>query len=127
WIGQAMFAVQLGDTSQIGGGGVSVTAPAVTPPSAPGPHVAGPGGTGVMTPPPSPTPPVLTAAGSPSGPDPVGIPQPPIIRRSMGSKSGVNLLGDLERWAFPDNQKVTQATLTLNGVSIKELRDLCIK
>lgn len=50
-----------------------------------------------------------------------------MIRRSLGAKTGVNLLGDLEKWALPDAQKVTQAVLTLNGVSVKELRDLCIK
>ncbi len=51
----------------------------------------------------------------------------PVIRRSLGAKSGVNLLGELEKWAFADAQKVTQASLTLTGISIKDLRDLCIK
>jgi hypothetical protein len=51
----------------------------------------------------------------------------PVIRRSLGAKSGVNLLGELEKWAFADAQKVTQASLTMNGISIKDLRDLCIK
>ena len=45
----------------------------------------------------------------------------------MGAKTGVNLLGELEKWALPDAQKVTQASLTVTGVSIKELRDLCMK
>jgi hypothetical protein len=39
----------------------------------------------------------------------------------------VNLLGEIEKWALPDAQKVTQAVFTLSGVSVKELRDLCIK
>jgi hypothetical protein len=39
----------------------------------------------------------------------------------------VNLLGEIEKWALPDAQKVTQAVLALRGVSVKELRDLCIK
>ncbi len=51
----------------------------------------------------------------------------PVIHRSLGAKTGVNLLGDLERWALPDNQKVTQASLTINGISIKDLRELCMK
>jgi hypothetical protein len=33
----------------------------------------------------------------------------------------------LEKWALPDAQRVTQAVLTLNGVSVKELRELCVK
>jgi hypothetical protein len=54
------------------------------------------------------------------------VPQP-IVRRSLGAKSGINLLGDLEKMALPDAQRVTQASLTFNGISIKELRDLCTK
>ena len=55
-------------------------------------------------------------------------PQPqPVIRRSLGAKTGVNLLGEIEKWALPDALNVTQAVLTLSGVSVKELRDLCIK
>ena len=59
-----------------------------------------------------------------NGPEPLAA---PIIRRSLGAKSGVNLLGELEKWAFADAQKITQASLTMNGISIKDLRDLCIK
>ena len=54
-------------------------------------------------------------------------PAQPVIRRSLGAKTGVNLLGEIEKWALPDGQKVTQAVFTLNAVSIKELRDLCVK
>lgn len=51
----------------------------------------------------------------------------PIIHRSLGSKTGINLLGDLERWALPDGQSVNQALLTFNGVTVKELRELCTR
>src|SRR5208283_4020945 len=114
--GQAMFAVQLGEPSQVGGSGVAVL---VTSPVTP---------TGTVISQPSPGPTVVTPL-----PNPITIPitgdptsTPPIIRRSLGAKTGVNLLGDLETWALPDAQKVTQASLTFNGVSVKELRDLCM-
>ena len=51
----------------------------------------------------------------------------PVIRKSMGAKTGINLLGDLETWAYPDNQRITQASLTINDLSVKELRDLCTR
>jgi hypothetical protein len=125
--GQAMFAVQLGDPSQVGGGGVVVVTPPVVAPT------SGMGQT-VVAPPPtsatggfvSPTP----TGVDPPGPGPGSIvvtAAPPVIRRSLGPKTGVNLLGDLEKWALPDGQKVSQASLTFNGVSIKELRDVCMK
>jgi hypothetical protein len=114
WVsGQAMFAVQLGDPSQVGGGGVVVTPP-VIPPITPGPTVVPPLPTPEPGPIPTPGPTTATAV-------------PPVIRRSLGAKTGVNLLGDLEKWALPDGQKVTQASLTFNGVSVKELRELCMK
>ena len=55
------------------------------------------------------------------------VPAIPVIRQSLGAKTGVNLLSDLEKWGYPDGQKVTQASLTINDLSIKELRDLCTK
>lgn len=117
--GKELLAVQLVETSQVGGGGVSVTAP--TPPALqPAPT---PGG----------SPPIgSTPQPSPSWPAPQPVPiQPtavqPVIRRSMGAKTGINLLGDLEKWALPDAHKVTQASLTLSNLSVKELRDLCTK
>ena len=117
--GQAMFAVQLGETSQVGSGGVVVTPPI---PVAPLPLPPGPISQ------PGPLPPNPPIGGVPTPPLPVGGVQPqPVIRRSLGAKSGVNLLGEIEKWALPDAQKVTQAVLTLSGVSVKELRDLCIK
>ncbi len=122
--GQAMFAVQLGDPSQVGGGGVVVgTAPAAVAPAGPAPPIPSPasGNGGAVS---SPTGPILP----PFGPGPLVVaPTQPIIRRSLGPKTGMNLLGDLEKWAFPDGQKVTQALLTFNGLSVKELRELCMK
>jgi hypothetical protein len=110
YTGQAMFAVQLGETSQVGGGGVAVTP--VAPVAQPAPAQIIPEPTIPGNPPPQPgiIPPTL-----------------PVIRRSLGAKTGVNLLGEIEKWALPDAQKVTQALLTINGVSVKELRDLCTK
>ena len=67
--------------------------------------------------------PAPVATPAPTG----GQAPPPVIRRSVGAKTGVNLLGELEQWALPDGQKVIQASLTLSGVSVKELRDLCVK
>jgi hypothetical protein len=119
--GKEMLAVQLVETSQVGGGGVSVTPP--TPPTPqPAPTPGGTGPTG-LTPQPPPTLPI-----SPTPPGPLPPPEgQPVIRRSMGAKTGINLLGDLEKWALPDAHRVTQASLTLSNVSVKELRDLCTK
>lgn len=108
--GNEMFAVQLGEPSQVGGGGVVVNLPI--------PAVSQPTPTAPL---PQPEPPI---------PQPQPTPVPPaqpVIRRSIGAKSGVNLLGELEKWALPDAQKVSHASLTFNGVSVKELRDLCMK
>jgi hypothetical protein len=125
--GQSMFAVQLGETSQVGGGGVAA-APPSPPTSSPAPSI------------PSPTPPSgFATVPNPSTPSPAigggtvplsptgNAPPQPVIRRSLGAKTGVNLLGELEKWALPDAQRVTQVVLTLSGVSVKELRDLCVK
>jgi hypothetical protein len=123
--GQAMLAVQLGDVSQVGGGGVAVPASPTQPISQPLPSVMPqplPGGT---------TPPYGPQQPSPFVPTPMPIPDPvsapPVVRRSMGAKTGINLLGDLEKWALPDSQKATQASLTFNGLTVKEIRDLCLK
>jgi hypothetical protein len=119
--GQAMFAVQLGETSQVGTGGLAVT-PQPSIPSSPLPAVP--------TPQPAPITPIPPVDGGPSVPVGGLQPQPqpqPVIRRSLGAKTGVNLLGEIEKWALPDALNVTQAVLTLSGVSVKELRDLCIK
>jgi hypothetical protein len=58
--------------------------------------------------------------------NPVALPAA-IIRQSNGAKSGINLLGDIERWGLPDDDRVTLATLTLRGLTVKDLRDLCTK
>ena len=50
-----------------------------------------------------------------------------VIHQSLGPKTGINLLGDLEKWALPDKQRVNLTTLTFHGLSIKEVRDLCTK
>ena len=122
--GPELHAIQLGELSQVGGPGLAATPPS-TSAGEPGSTgvVVGPaqpvGGGGVSTPPPVPGLPPLTAPG-----DPIGAVRQPVIRKSLGSKIGVNLLGDLEKWALPDKQTVTQATLTFNGATVKELRDL---
>ena len=119
--GKEMLAVQLVERSQVGGGGVSVNAP--TPPAAPSASIPGVSPAIGLTPQPPPVWPSST-------PQPLPFPLPdsqPVIRRSMGAKTGINLLGDLEKWALPDGHRVTQASLTLSNVSVKELRDLCTK
>ena len=75
---------------------------------------------------PLPTEPPTTSTSEETGPT-VTPTAHPVIRRSLGPKTGINLLGDLEKWALPDKQRVTQTTLTFHGLSIKELRDLCTK
>lgn len=119
--GKEMLSVQLVETSQVGGSGISVAAPtAPLLPPTPIPGGIAPAGSSPQLPPLSPQPLPF--------PPPVGpLPAQPVIRRSMGAKTGINLLGDLEKWALPDTHKVTQASLTLSNVSVKELRDLCTK
>ena len=118
------MAVQLGEPSQVGGGGVTVTIP---PPAVPTFTPTG------STPQPPPATGGLFPADPMGGlplppvPFPIGPPAQPIIRRSVGAKTGINLLREFEIWALPDDQAVTQATLTINGVSVKQLRDLCVK
>ena len=113
--GQAMFAVQLGEPSQVGGAGVVISSP---------PPVVAPY---VPSIPPAGTP---NPMGGPTQPEPISVPLPPsqpVIRQSLGAKSGVNLLGDIEKWALPDRQRVVQAALTFASLSVKELREICAK
>jgi hypothetical protein len=131
--GRELEEVELGLPSQVGSGGVAVgpvkpqtgtggwfppTTPPVIPPVAPpGPPVVPPttsGGTQAppTVPPTGPVSPVAPAS---------------IIRQSNGAKSGINLLGDIERWGLPDQERLTIATLTLRGLTVKELRELCTK
>jgi len=65
----------------------------------------------------------------PTLPLPIGsLQSQPVIRRSLGAKTGgQSPWRDREVGRLPDAQKVTQAVFTLSGVSVKELRDLCIK
>lgn len=145
--GKELHSIQLGDPRQVGGGGVAVvsntspapggggaTAPLAANPVGPvaaltpagGGHPAGSagpafplgpgGGTAATTG-------VPVSAGNGVGP---ASPQP-VLRRSLGAKTGINLLGELEKWALPDAQKTTQATLTFTGLSVKELRELCTR
>ncbi len=121
--GIAMLAVQLGEPSQVGGG-------VVVTPVLPTDQSQLPVGATVQPQPASdgahqPVSPSLPEPLTPGLPDVVSAQS--VIRRSMGSKSGVNLLGELEKWALADTQRVTQASLIFNGVSVKELRDLCMK
>ncbi len=129
-IGQKMHKVQLGEPTQAGSGGVAVTPPPTTPPA---PAGGSPGATRTIDFPTPPSgseeagnvgtllePPVSNTAASSDASQPAA----PVIRRSLGAKTGINLLGDLEKWALPDSQRVPQASLTISGASIKELREL---
>lgn len=123
--GQAMLSVQLGDVSQVGGGGVAVPPGPSLPTPQPMPPTKSQLPVGGGTLPISPSLPL--PLGEPPLPIPVPLPAPPVVRRSMGAKTGINLLGDLEKWALADSQKATQALLTFNGLTVKEIRDLCLK
>ena len=118
--GRELDEVQLGRMDQVGSGGVSVP-PVVTP------GVLFPTGPAVNPPP---TNPVAPPIGSPTV-SPIDSFSPiavaPIIRQSNGAKSGINLLGDIERWGLPDGDRLSLATLTMRGLSVKELRELCTK
>ncbi len=122
--GRELDEVQLGLPGQVGSGGISVPPVVVIVP---------PGGTGILFPPSAPAgtqpPPVVVP---PTGGTPPNVTVPPVsvvpvIRQSNGAKSGLNLLGDLERWGLPDLERVIMATLTMRGLSVKELRELCTK
>jgi hypothetical protein len=123
--GPTMLAVQLGDVSQVGGGGVAVPTATPQPTSAPWqPTVPQPVPSGAAQPSPSPQAPTTISPQTPTA-DP--LPAPAVVRRSMGAKTGINLLGDLEKWALADGQKSTQVSLTFTGLTVKELRELCLK
>lgn len=88
--GRELDEVLLGLPDQIGPGPVAV--PSVTPPGSLFPPV---------TAPPTVTPPSIVpgVVQPPAVVPPVIVPPPsPIIRQSNGAKSGINLLGDIERW-----------------------------
>jgi hypothetical protein len=122
--GRDWNSIYLGTPSEARGGGVTA------PPAPPGTLFGG----GTATQPPTGTTTVEPPTTGPSTTTPSGDTGPtvtptahPVIRRSLGPKTGINLLGDLEKWALPDKQRVTQTTLTFHGLSIKEVRDLCTK
>lgn len=129
--GRELEEVQLGLPSQVGGGGVSVPPTRPTTPGGlfPPPNPPADGRTATVTPPISPVvPPTGPTGGTPPVNSPVARPvAPPIIRQSNGAKSGINLLGDIERWGLPDAERITLATVTLRGLSVKELRELCTR
>lgn len=131
--GNDLYLIKLGLPNQVGGSGVVVpppgNGPVVTPPGGTGPTVVmPPGGNGPTVI----TPPVTTSGGQtpvitpPPGTDPPVTPNP-VIRQSLGAKSGMNFLGDLEKWGYPDSQKTIQVVLTITDLTVKELRDLCTK
>ncbi len=121
--GRDLHQVKLGLPSQVGGGGIAVPLPVAAPPSS---HVFTPTGPVVAMPS---TPAYIPMPGAPA-PGPPMTPAAsanPVIRQSLGAKTGINLLGDLETWALTDKQRVTEASLTIRDLSIKELRDLCTR
>lgn len=126
--GAAMLSVQLGDVTQIGGGGVAAPIPPISAPEQPPPPIFQPspqlppantGSTGFPV--------TADPISAPVIPAPAPLPPQPAIRKSNGAKTGMNLLGDIEKWAFPDNKKTSQVSLTFNGLTVKEVRDLCVK
>jgi hypothetical protein len=117
--GRELEEVQLGLLSQVGSGGVAV--PPVKPPVGP---------VGLSPPTTPPIPPVMPPGDTtppPVTPPPPVAPPASIIRQSNGAKTGINLLGDIERWGLPDQERLTSAMLTLRGLTVKELRELCTK
>jgi hypothetical protein len=117
--GRDLDEVQLGLPSLVGASGISIP-PVVQPPG------------NILFPPVGPTA-VATSPGvqPPVVVPPVVVPPPPtlvpVVRQSNGAKNGINLLGDIERWALPDQDRVNVATLVFHGLSVKELRDLCTR
>ena len=131
--GQDLYLIRLGLPNQVGSGGVAVTPPVVISPVQPpvpgggASAVVPPGGSGATVPPIAPA---ISVPGATIPPSQIGVEPPPaapVIRKSLGAKTGINLLGDLEGWGYPDKQQITQASLTIDGLSVKELRDLCTR
>jgi len=125
-------SIYLGTPSEARGGGVTAPpAPAGTlfgddgKPTGTSPQP--PTGTTTVEQPPTGQPTTTTVGDTGPTDTPPAPTAHPVIHRSLGPKTGVNLLGDLEKWALPDKQRVTQTTLTFHGLSIKEVRDLCTK
>ncbi|NLE57853.1 MAG: DUF499 domain-containing protein, partial [Planctomycetes bacterium] len=113
--GREMEEVQLGPTTSVAGGGVTV----VAPPTPPTPTPVGPG-PGPVQPPARPVGP-----GPGPGPGPLFPPAaPPIVKKTDAAKTGVNLLGDVERWQIRDGVRVMVTKLTLRDISKDELKAL---
>jgi hypothetical protein len=119
-IGRELDDVQLGLPMQMGGNGISVSPGVELPQTSLFPI----GDTTIPVTPAVAVQPTLTVPPSVSQGEP---PVAPVVRQSNGAKSGINLLGDIERWALPDQNRVSRATLTFRGLSVKDLRDLCTK
>lgn len=130
--GAELRKVSLRERDKVGSSGISVSPPIVKDPpqNSSFPPLVGPsstsaisggsadGGVPALTASNTITQPLLDA-----GNGGIAVLPQPVIRRSLGAKTGMNLLGDIEQWGYGDKQTVTQATLTISGVSIKELRD----
>lgn len=124
--GRELEEVHLGMPSQVGSDGVAVspdtqpTSDGLFPPEIPP----------VVPPTTPPIKPPVTTDGE-ATPVTVTPTEPigslPIIRKSNGAKSGINLLGDIERWGLPDQESLITSTLTLRGLTVKELRELCTR
>ena len=126
--GTAMLSVQLGDVTQIGSGGVAIPAPPQPAPTPAPQPIFQPSPQSPLPSEGSASSPVPTSPVSgPLIPPPAPLPPQPAIRKSNGAKTGMNLLGDIEKWAFTDNRKTSQVMLTFNGLTVKEVRDLCVK
>lgn len=127
--GRELDEVQLGLPDQVGSGGVAVPPPRTAPVPGGGlfppvvPPVAPPTGSGPIAPPVGPV--VTPPTGGNGGAPPVA--PATVIRQSNGAKTGINLLGDIERWGLPDADRISLATLTMRGLTVKELRELCTK
>lgn len=108
--GKDMEDVQLGPASSVGGGAV-----VVPPPVGPVPPPVGPG--------PGPGPGPVTPPGPGPGPGPVTPPVgPAVVKRSDAAKTGVNLLGDVERWQIRDGERITTAKVEVKDISLTELK-----
>lgn len=128
-VGRELDESQVVDRNQVGSGGVAVPPPRTVPVSSGDlfppvvPPVVPPTGPGPIAPPVGPvlTPPMVANGGVPP------VVPATVIRQSNGAKTGLNLRGEIERWGLADADRITLATLTMRGLTVKELGDLCMK
>lgn len=139
--GQELGKIRLRERDKVGSPSIPAGAEPVREPAGPStiPPPATPGTSGGSSPGSIPTGGIATPGSATGGGPPIPglgggvisggglLPTRPVIRRSMGAKTGINLLGDLETWALPDKQTIAEASLTLKGLSIKEIRELVTK